>query len=783
MELDQLSNLKSVGRMNPAIPLEPTATPLPEAALCRHCRTPFSQTQREAEFCCPGCRAVYHWIHENSLDRYYALKGEQATPSVGSLPFDPRDWTWASELQTQSEAAAVEGVARTELTLRNLSCAACVWLIEKRFEEQPGHLSTGIFPAEGRLALSWEPDVFDLPAFLQDLARFGYEAQLLGQAPGPRQLGLPLGICAALWLNTMAFTLPRYFGLARESDTGMLCDLVAFASATLAVMAGGSYFLVRAWRALRSGVLHIDLPIAIGVAAAYTGSLWGWFTGNEALFYHDFVATFLFLMLGGRWMQEQAVARAQRRTHEDQFIPAAHRSLVSGDEYELSPGAIVPVESRLLVSGTTYSLEWITGEPDPITAASGAVLPAGARLLGSHSQRLEARERFEDGILAKLLGNRESGSDRLLQRVLGIYITVVLILAAAGGIFWSIRGTGAQALQVVVSVLVVSCPCGVGVSLPLLNARCSRQLESFGLILRNLSLWSRLGRVRQLVFDKTGTLTLPAPRLVNPEAIDALDPESRERLHDLVRRNRHPFARSLDEALATCALPESAVEVIETPGAGVSLHDAAGRRWSLGKSGFVVEGPGDLLLSVDRTLVASFRFEEAIRPDAQEELSRLRHFAPKISILSGDRPERVREIARQVGLTEADAHGGMSPQGKADWLRDRKDLPALFIGDGANDSLAVDEAWCSGTPVTGPSILEPKADFHFFGRGLQAIRALFETERQRRHVLRRIFTFAIAYNLAAIAVCLMGLMSPIVAAVIMPLSSLVSIGTASSKFR
>jgi Cu2+-exporting ATPase len=124
----------------------------------------------------------------------------------------------------------------------------------------------------------------------------------------------------------------------------------------------------------------------------------------------------------------------------------------------------------------------------------------------------------------------------------------------------------------------------------------------------------------------------------------------------------------------------------------------------------------------------------------------------------------------------------MSPQGKAIWLRERQAQPALFIGDGANDSLAVDEAWCSGTPVTGPSILEPKADFHFFGRGLQAIRVLFETDRKRRALLRRIFTFAIAYNLTAIAFCLMGQMSPLVAAVIMPLSSLVSIGTASGKF-
>jgi Cu2+-exporting ATPase len=584
----------------------------------------------------------------------------------------------------------------------------------------------------------------------------------------------------------MAFTLPRYFGLPRETDTGMLCDLIAFASASLAVLAGGSYFFVRAWRALRSRVLHIDLPIAIGVAAAYAGSIWGWITGNEALFYYDFVATFLFLMLTGRWVQEQAVARAQRRTHEDQFIPAEHRSLAPGDAYPLAPGAIVPVESRLLDTATSYSLEWITGEPDSISAQPNAVLPAGARLLGNQAQRLEARQRFDESTLAQLLGAREAGVDRLLQRVLGIYISVVMLLAAAGGLFWAWHGSAAQALQVVVSVLVVSCPCGLGVSLPLLNARCTRHLESFGLVIRNLSIWSRLGRVRQIVFDKTGTLTLPSPKLVNPDTLDALNEEARNQLHALVRSNRHPFARSLDEAMASCAAPDQEADVVETPGAGVSLRDALGCTWVLGKPEFVSNGPGgseNLCFGRNGQVLASFRFEEAIRPDATEELSRLRKFAPRIAILSGDRPERVREIARQIGLPEADAHGGMSPQGKAQWLREHQEFPALFIGDGANDSLAVDEASCSGTPVTGPSILEPKADFHFFGRGLQSIRALFETERQRRHILRRIFTFAIAYNLAAIGVCLTGHMSPLVAAVVMPLSSLVSIGTASSRFR
>jgi Cu2+-exporting ATPase len=754
---------------------------------CQHCGTPFFPQAEETEFCCAGCRAVSRWIQSEGLGRFYDLKGDRITQAAGSLPFEPNDWAWAEEWRAEAERALEPGeTATAEIAIQGMSCAACAWLIERRFEASPGAVSAGIFPADGTARLSWRAGEFSLPDFASDLARFGYRARPAegnAGAKGRTGIGLPLGLCGALWMNTMAFTLPRYFGLERSTDLGLLCDLIALASASLSVLVGGSLFFRRAANALVSRILHIDLPISLGIAAAYLGSLWGWLSGVEALFYFDFVATFIFLMLLGRWVQERAVQGARHRGERERFLPREHRDLVPGDEFTLPSGGIVPVEARLLGGSATYSLEWINGEPEALVARSGERLAAGARLLSREPVRLQAMTPFAGSLLSRLLeGGGPARVDPLLQRVLALYVGCVLVLAALGALGWILlAGDAVSALQAAISVLVVSCPCALGVSVPLLNARAAAHLGRQGLFLRDLSLWNRLSDVRQVVFDKTGTLTLPVPRLRNPQALDDLTDDARLALSVLVRDNRHPFARSLEEALAAARTTASDVSpaVHEEPGAGVCFRDASGTEWSLGKDGFRTRHDADLALARDGFRIASFRFEEAVRPDAARAVAGLRRLGYPVAVLSGDRPERVRAVAAEAGIPEDSAWGRLRPEDKAEWLRTHGSAPALFLGDGANDSLGFDAAHASGTPVAGPSVLEAKADFFFLGRGLSAVTDLLLTHRRRRAILRQLFLLAVTYNAAAVAFCLAGLMSPLVAAVIMPLSSVVSVASAS----
>lgn len=744
-------------------------------ARCIHCSTHFTPTEREPDFCCAGCRVVHDWISAQGLGRFYDLKGQRVTEAVGNRVFEPADWSWAIDLQRQVEAS--DKPPEVSLHLQGMSCVACAWLIEQRFQAHRGACRLEVFPERGLLHVSWQSGAFSLPEFLADILRFGYQASLPDQPIARRsELSARLGVCGGLAMNTMVFTLPHYLGLNPASDLGTLCNVISLGLACLSVLIGGGYFFKRAWAALRQGILHIDQPISLGILVATASTLAGWFSGNDALFYVDFLAIFTFLMLFGRWVQERALASAQRRLSQSQLLPREASAIAAGAEFEVRPGEIVPVEAMLTGSPAAFSLEWISGEPDPVPAEPGQILRAGSRLISNTPRRCQARESFADSIIAGLLKRRPAPQDPLLQRVLRVYLAIVFAVAVAGTLFWILRGQPITAVQVAVSILVVSCPCALGVSVPFLNTRLSQRLESDGVFLREVSLWSRLAGVRQILFDKTGTLTLPVPRLKNPEQLSTLAPDAIAALHRLVATNRHPVARALHEALPSQGPLTGPVQ--EETGLGVFFtSDADAAVWSLGKSGWKSPpGPHRTAFARNGVALAEFDFEEALRPDAQRDVQRLMRRVSRIGILSGDRQETVRTIAVAAGIPADLAFGDLSPEGKAEWLRKNGASSSLFIGDGLNDSPALGVARCSAVAATGSALpVEANADFLFFGKGLAVLDRLFEAAAERRRVLGVVFAFAVLYNIGAVAVCWAGHMSPLLAAILMPSSSLVTL--------
>lgn len=777
------------------------------AIACRHCGTYFSPQQTSEEFCCNGCRFVFDWINKEDLGKFYELKGKQITDAIGNSVFEPTDWEWVDRWLIAAEEESEGATSSAEVHLQGISCLACAWLIEKRFEEQSGSLRINLQTERGLAHLSWKTGAFDAKECFQDWARFGYRASESAIDDETESKSDPgfltrMGVCGAFALNTMAFTLPSYFGLESDTELGALFRLIAFASATFAVLTGGGYFFRQAWQSLRSRILHIDLPIALGISVAYISSIFSWLLNQEELFYIDFVAIFVFLMLLGRWVQQRALAKCQRRipgsieslrisrkSADGSFEDAPANLIEQDDCLRLRPGTTLPVASYVEDDSVSVSLEWINGELEPITFQQGQEVPAGGRLVSQSPALFRAAGSFEEGLLGKLLDRRD-GQDRdpLLERVLKFYLGVVLVLAVIGFSAWTALGSVSTALQVFVSILVVSCPCALGVAVPLLNSWTTRRLERFGIFVRNSSLWPRLLKVQQLAFDKTGTLTLPSPLLVNTEALEMLKPEELTLLSRLVENNRHPFARGLHEALFTNTSPHDksgSNPVIEEPGKGVTLVDQDGHEWSLGKNGWKGSSPANcqLVFSREGQPVAFFQFEEAIRPDAIREIDSLSRQFSSFAILSGDKQPQVAKISREIGLNDAMVLGEQSPEQKANWLSNHGGEKTLFLGDGANDSLAFDAALCSGMPARDQSVLEGKADFCFLGQGLRVLRELFSAARHRQRILHQIFAFAITYNLAAVTLCLAGMMNPLLAAILMPLSSLATIALAASSNR
>lgn len=778
---------------------------------CAHCGTPFNPQREEDHFCCAGCAFVYDLIKEEGLEKFYDLKGNARLLPAGSSVLLPTETAWAEEIQAMAEAKTKSGVAETRLDLQGVSCVGCVWLLEALFRQQPGAGRIVINAQRGEAQLSWVVEEFSLPTFVKRAAAFGYQFGLPthNKEAAPAH-GLRLGLAGGLALNAMAFTLPRYLGMEESFALAGVFELIAAASATLSLLACGSYFITRAWGALRLGRLHLDVPISLGIIAAWIGSIIGWLAGQESLLYFDFVATFIFLMLLGRRWQEASVARHRARLLRAEPLMQQVRveteagqvsrqviELRRRDIFTLPSGGVNPVSADLLEESASLSLEWISGEAEPRRWEAGGLIPPGAVNLGQTPLRLRARENWEESFLAKLSAPAKDDTDNPAvhrsERLLRAYLSVVVALAFIGGVRWTVEKEWVSGLQVFISVLVVSCPCALGVALPLAHELAVARLKQRGLFVRRADVWGRLRLVRQVVFDKTGTLTLETPQLQQPEALDGLRPAAREALAALVRESRHPLSQSLRQALAargglpalkTRAALEGASAPVEYPGDGVTWLAPDGALWSLGRAGWFPpqtsgegrgEGPAaDVVLRCDGVLVAAFSFTEAPRPDARCEIERLHRMGYHLAILSGDREEKVVAFAKRIGLPLDQVWARQSPEAKAAWLHEYAPR-SLFIGDGANDSLAFDAALVRGTPAIERGLLTEKADFYFLSRGIQPVRDLLQTAQDHRRAVTMAFVFAVSYNAGVLSLALAGHMTPLLAAILMPLSSLITL--------
>ncbi|MDX2109594.1 MAG: heavy metal translocating P-type ATPase metal-binding domain-containing protein [Verrucomicrobiota bacterium] len=783
---------------------------------CQHCGTIFEAGAATETFCCAGCAHVYALISNQGLDKFYQLRGGQVAP-VSPAALLPRDYAWLVKLALEAEAKSTGNAAEFTLDLQGVACVGCIWLIEKLYTDKPGGLRIEVNAQLGRLWARWEKGKFDWESFARELQSFGYLLGPVGAAPAQEAKGLlgRMGLCAAFAMNAMGFALPRYLGMENTFALAGLFDLLSAVFATLAFIVGGSYFISRAWRGLLVGILPIDLPIALGVTGAYVGSILGWLlTGDGRFAYFDFVCTFMFLMLLGRWAQEATLERNRNRLLSRNARPqevlvytensaagtgAAVESVKPGTLFGLTSGAVCPVRSRLVEESASISLEWISGEADVHAWTRGRLLPAGAINAGRKEIRCEAMEPWETSLLAKLWAeSTQTFRNLTLERVLKIYIITVLILATLTVPGWAIFAHDwAGGLQAALSLLVVSCPCALGIAYPLSTELAVARLRRVGLFVREESLWPRLMRVRRVLFDKTGTLTLESPALRSPEQLETLGTEARQALWALVSRNLHPVGRGLREALLP--FPESATSadnyaVEEVVGHGVRWQSSTGKVWTLGKSGWLVkekaielphpptpptavvsQGNYDALLACDGVVIARFNLEEAIRTDARAEIAKLRKRGMEIHVLSGDRPEKVNALCMALDLPKSAGMGSMSPEEKAEWIQQHAPTDAIYIGDGANDSLAFEQALCRGTPVADRGLLENKADFYFLARGLNPIRHLLDTAALRQQATRRVFFFAICYNLIAGFLCIIGQMHPLLAAVLMPGSSLFTV--------
>jgi Cu2+-exporting ATPase len=765
---------------------------------CLHCRQPLAPGEA-GPYCCEGCRAVSLLLHEEGLERYYDLRGGRAAPVVA--PRAGRDRAWLEPLAARVAGACA--LERISLDVQGLHCAGCVWLIEELFRRRGDAAQILVNPALGIIDL-WVGRDFPLAAFADSIERFGYQLGPQRKRSDRRVDGLllRLGICMALAGNSMMLSAAMYFGL----DSGplhRLFTITSWAMAALSVLIGGPVFFRSAWQGLRARILHLDVPISLGLLLAFAGSSWALLSGRSHVVYFDTVSVFIALMLLGRVLQQRVLAANRRRLLADDGIDgilcrrvtSGHvevvscRALAEGDQLLVPSGDLVPVAATLAEGDAAeLSLDWVSGESEPRRFGRGELIPAGAFNAGRTALRLTAAQPFADSALIALLRAPRRGrgdepgahASRLARRISGVYVVAVLIAAVGGFLAWALAGHGSRGLEVATAVLVVTCPCAFGIALPLAHELFQAGLRRQGLFVRTADFPDRARAVRRVAFDKTGTLTsgrleLRADALV---FIDELSGGDRAALYDLAARSNHPRSQAVRRALERSGRPslEAGVVVAEQPGAGVEAR-IRGHLYRLGAPHWVVDGKGgpagaELGFSRDGAALAWFATDEALRPDARHELAELTRAGYEVWILSGDQPDRVACAAAELGIEPARALGRMTPEDKSAWLAAHDAGDTLFVGDGINDSLAADRATCSGTPAIDRPFMATRSDFYLTTPGLAPIGRALVAAHGLARVAHRNLIFTSSYNAVAVALCWVGLMRPWLAALLMPASSI-----------
>ena len=769
---------------------------------CLHCGSQLAPGAGEA-FCCGGCRRVHALLVGGGLTRYYALRGANAEP-VPESARERSEPPWLEPIAARLAASASGEVLCFKL--QGLRCAACVWLVQELFAREPGALEIVINPGRGSSELRVRPE-FRLLDFVREVERFGYSFGELGAADSaPREddeLLLRTGFCLALGGNAMMFAAAIYLGLS-DGPLYRLLHALNFACASLAVLIGAPVFIRSALHALRARILHLDLPIAAGIVLTYGAAVWSFVAGNGRAAYYDSLATFIGLMLLGHWLKERLVLRNQRELLAEsgaenvwtRRVDAGHVELVrapelrAGDALLVPAGDLVPVPSVLCDASAACSLDWINGESEPVAYHRGEVIPAGAFNCGGAALSLRACVDFEQSPLAALLARTRGRDDARAQRsqwFSGAYVVAVLVAAAAGFASWTvISGDWVRGLEVATAICVVTCPCAIGIALPLANDLVLANLRRGGLFVRSASFLQRALQVRRVVFDKTGTLTTGRLQLADASPLDTLTAHERDVLYTLVAGSAHPKSTALQRALhARDARYLPDLGGSETAGAGLEAvlggqrYRLGRRSWACAPAALELLGSGDLVFAIDGAPRCVLSTCEVLRTDARGELAELARKNYETWILSGDAPARVAALARTLGVDPGHAVGGVGPDEKARWIAEHDRGDTLMIGDGINDSLAVQRAFASGTPSIDRAFMPWRTDFYFVTPGIAPVGRALAAAGALQRVVRGNQVFATLYNGAAVALALAGLMQPWMAAVLMPLSSIVVLGATS----
>jgi Cu2+-exporting ATPase len=776
----------------------------PAELTCLHCDLPVPPGQRSA-FCCAGCEVVHAAIAANGLEQFYALRETAAPAHTTDRGYAELD---DPAFQRVHVVRAPDGQAHASLYLEDLRCGACAWLVESAPRCVDGITAIRVDLGRSRADVTWDPAATSLAAIARYLDRIGHsphpyrglEREALRRRED-RALLIKLGIAGAAAGNLMLLAIALYagmFGGMSRGDAGFF----RWASMCVAVPALGfaaQPFFRTALAALRARRLHLDLPLSIGILA---GLAWG--TANVIRgvgeIYFDSLAMLVFLLLVARWVvlryQRRASTAAElllsltpsrvHRLDAGQPTDVPIEAIVPGDVVRVLAGEVVPVDGEVIAGRSAFDVGLLTGESQPVDVAAGARAHAGTLNLAAAIE-IRATAVGETTRVGKLVASIEAMSvkapiERLVDRIAGRFVAVVSAAALLTLIGWSMRSVALGA-EHAMALLIVTCPCALALATPLAVTVALGRAARRGVLIKGADALERLATPGTLFVDKTGTLTAGKLAVVSWRG----DVDAAGLAAAAEAGSSHPIARALRSYAAAAGI---ATEVREELGRGIGatvggheilvgappwVRQRAGSRPVI--EGWIAEiaerGETPIVIASDGAPIAVAGLADPIRPDAAAALRALEQLGWTVQLLSGDDVRVVQRVGGVLGIPAWRCHGSVSPERKALAVGEaRARGAAVMVGDGVNDAAAMAAA-SAGIAVSGAAeIAIEAADVYLRSPSIIDVAATCAGAQATLATIRRNLKFSLAYNLVAGALAVTGLIHPLIAAAVMPLSSL-----------
>ncbi|RMG71031.1 MAG: HAD family hydrolase [Bacteroidetes bacterium] len=779
-----------------------TVPPETGALTCYHCgdRCPDALIFIEDKhFCCEGCKLVYEILQQNDLCTYYDIEQHPGIQLKGRKDAEAFAYLDNPDIQQKLLDFADGDVVRVTFFVPKIHCASCIWLLENLYKLREGVLQSRVDFLRKEVYLTFKPDAVSLRELVNLLSTIGYEPEIhlddLGKKSPKRNnkaFYFRLGVAGFCFGNIMLLSFPEYLGL--RPDETIFRQFFGYLNILLALPVAfysASVFFVSAWQGLRQRYLNIDVPVSLGIIVLFSRSLFE-ILAHTGSGYMDSLAGLVFFLLAGRWFQNKTYDRLSFERDYTAYFPVSTTRKAAGQEEsvaitDLSPGdtivvrnqELVPADALLLSEEAQIDYSFVTGESEPVRKVAGDLIYAGGRQVGQAIELTLVKE-VSQSYLTQLWNHtvfdkdQQQGMHRFIDRIGRRFTFAILTVGFLAGLYWWWADSPGMAANVFTAVLIVACPCALALTEPITLGNAMRILGRAHLYLKHTGVIERMSRITHAVFDKTGTLTHKNPDS-KLRVEGQLDPRTRDLIATLARQSSHPVSRAVEAALAASD-HLSVSDFQEVPGAGLSgMVD--GHALRLGRWDFVHEETSEqpdqkgTWASVDGKTVARFVLDTEYREGLQPLLKSLSR-RMKLSLVSGDN-DREREALAAFFPAGSPMRFQQAPADKLAYVASLQATgeKVLMAGDGLNDAGALQGADVGIALSENVDTFSPACDAILDAQAFSRLDQFLTYARTSMNLVRAGLFISLAYNLVGLSIAIQGLLSPVIAAILMPLSS------------